>query len=132
MDTAGQEEYSALRDQYIRGYKMFVYVFSVTSVTTFHAVDKMILQTLDAHEHTNIYGVLIGNKIDLKDDRMVSKEEGEKKAKRWGMPYIETTIYDRSTILNAFAMLLKNYSHCELPTNQKKQRKKKMKNCTIL
>jgi len=132
MDTAGQEEYSALRDQYIKCYKMFVYVFSVTSVTTFHAIDKMIVQSLNAHEHTNIYGILIGNKIDLKDDRMVSKEEGEKKAKHWGMPYIETTIYDRSTILNAFAMLLKNYSHYELPTAQKKQKKKKLKNCIIL
>jgi len=132
MDTAGQEEYSVLRDQYIKCYKMFVYVFSVTSVTTFHAIDKMIVQTLNAHEHTNIYGILIGNKIDLKDDRMVSKEEGEKKAKYWGMPYIETTIYERSTILNAFAMLLKNYSNYELPTAQKKHKKKRMKGCTIL
>lgn len=116
MDTAGQEEYSALRDQYIKGYHVFVYVFSVTSVTTFNAIDKLVMKTLRAHEHENIYGILIGNKIDLVGDRTVSKEEGEAKAKVWGMPYIETTIYDRSTILYAFATLLKSFSGREIPT----------------
>jgi len=134
MDTAGQEEYSALRDQYIKCYKVFVYVFSVTSVTTFNAIDKMIMQTLTAHEDANIYGILIGNKVDLKDDRTVTKEEGELKAKYWGMPYIETTIYDRGTILNAFATLLKHTSTNELRTvpNKKKKHKRKISGCTIL
>lgn len=116
MDTAGQEEYSALRDQYIKGYHIFVYVFSVTSVSTFNAIDKMVMQTLRAHENENIYGILIGNKIDLKSDRTVLKEEAEAKAKFWGMPYIETTIYDRSTILHAFANLIKSFSGNEIPT----------------
>jgi len=142
MDTAGQEEYYALRDQYIKNYKMFVYVFSVTSVTTFQAIDKIILQTARAHEDERTFGILIGNKTDLKDDRTVSKEEGEQKAKLWGMPYIETSIYDRNTILNAFAILLKNCSNSELSSPQQKQKKskkakirnkvKKMKECIIL
>jgi small GTP-binding protein len=136
LDTAGQEEYSALRDQYIKGYRIFVYVFSVTSVAAFQAIDKIIKQTQRAHDNENIYGILLGNKIDLKDERTVSKEEGEQKAKFWNMPYMETTIYDRHTILNAFATLLKN---CEPPqVLQKKQKKKrsrklkKMKSCNIL
>jgi len=140
MDTAGQEEYSALRDQYIRCYKVFVYVFSVTSVTTFNAIDKMIMQTLRAHEDSDIYGIMIGNKVDLKDDRTVTREEGELKAKHWGMPYMETTIYDRATVLNAFATLLKNTTSNELYTaapnnnDRKKKRrfKKKVGKCTIL
>jgi len=136
MDTAGQEEYSALRDQYIKNYKVFIYVFSVTSATTFNAIDKMILQTLRAHEDTDIYGILIGNKIDLKGDRTVTREEGEFKAKFWGMPYVETTIYDRATILNAFATLLKNSSFNRQTTtpNKKKSKKKKLKvaGCTLL
>jgi len=143
MDTAGQEEYSALRDQYIKCYKMFVFVYSVTSVTTFQAIDKIMLQTARAHENEKTFGILLGNKTDLKDDRTVSRDEGEQKAKQWGMPYMETTIYDRNTILNAFATLLKNCSNSELPIsqnnnkNKKKNNKKlnkmnKMKNCTIL
>jgi len=130
MDTAGQEEYSALRDQYIKGYHIFVYVFSVTSVSTLNAIDKMVLQTLRAHEHDNIYGILIGNKIDLKSDRTVSREEGEAKAKFWGMPYIETTIYDRSTILHAFGDLMKSVLDNDVPAvrpaskpNSKKKKK---------
>jgi len=131
MDTAGQEEYSALRDQYIKGYHIFVYVYSVTSVTTFNAIDKMVLQTLRAHEHDNIYGILIGNKIDLKGDRTVSREEGEAKAKFWGMPYIETTIYDRSSILHAFGALIKSFLDNDIPAvrpaskpNAKKKKQK--------
>jgi small GTP-binding protein len=150
MDTAGQEEYSALRDQYIKCYKMFIYVFSVTSVTTFQAIDKIVRQTSRTHGNEKTFGILIGNKIDLKDDRTVSREEGEQLAKQWGMPYMETTIYDRNTILNAFATLLKNCTNGDLPISQlnsnnnkhnnknkkKKNNKinkmKKMKSCTIL
>jgi len=138
IDTAGQQEYSALRDHYIHSYKMFVYVFSVTSVSTFHAIDKIIAQTSRAHENEKTFGILIGNKTDLKDHRMVLKEEGEEKAKHWGMSYMETTIYDRNSILNAFATLLKNNSNSELPIMQKKNKKKRVrkikniKQCTIL
>jgi small GTP-binding protein len=128
MDTAGQEEYSALRDQYIKCYKMFVYVYSITSVTTFQAIDKIMLQTTRAHENEKIFGILIGNKTDLKADRTVSKEEGEQKAKQWGIPYMETTIYDRNTILNAFATLLKNCSNSELPISHKNSNKHNKKN----
>jgi len=131
MDTAGQEEYYALRDQYIKSYKTFVYVFSVTSVSTFQAIDKIMMQTERAHQGEKTFGILIGNKTDLKNDRTVSREEGEQKAKQWGIPYIETSIYDRNTILNAFAILLKNCSDSKLSPSQlkkKKNRKMKIKN----
>jgi len=126
MDTAGQEEYSALRDHYIKSYKIFAYVFSVTSVNTLQAIDKIIAQTIRVHENEKIHGILIGNKIDLKDERTVSKEEGEEKAKLWGMPYVETTIYDRNTILTAFATLLKSCPTTK-PTKKIKKNPKNQK-----
>jgi len=95
------------------------------------------MQTIEEHGETQIYGILIGNKVDLKNDRTVSREEGEKKAKRWGMRYMETTIFDRRTILDAFAVLLKNDVTCSVPISNKKKHKKhkkleKLKGCIIL
>lgn len=49
LDTAGQEEYSAMRDQYMRTGEGFLLVFAVNSAKSF---EVSILRT---HTHTHIY-----------------------------------------------------------------------------
>ena len=51
--------------------------------------------------------VLIGNKNDLKEQRQVSTEEGEKKAKLFKLAYMETSALDGNNIENAFFEVLK-------------------------
>mmetsp|Transcript_33285 Transcript_33285/g.45594 ORF Transcript_33285/g.45594 Transcript_33285/m.45594 type:complete len:160 (-) Transcript_33285:187-666(-) len=91
LDTAGQEDYAAMRDNYYRTGEGFVCVFSVTQDSTFKAVEKFRENILRVTERDTVPFVLVGNKVDLEDQREVSKEKGEALAQKFGCNYIETS-----------------------------------------
>jgi Ras-related protein Rab-8A len=49
--------------------------------------------------------MLIANKIDMENERQVSREEGEKLAEKLGMPYFETSAQNKDIVDEAFQML---------------------------
>eukprot|EP01110_Echinostelium_bisporum_P012116 TRINITY_DN6366_c0_g1_i2.p1 TRINITY_DN6366_c0_g1~~TRINITY_DN6366_c0_g1_i2.p1 ORF type:complete len:182 (-),score=40.57 TRINITY_DN6366_c0_g1_i2:143-652(-) len=89
LDTAGQEELTALRDQWIRGSEGFVCVYSITSRSSFEEVSKFRQQIVRVHDRDDIPIVLVGNKCDLEDQREVTTQEGKDLAKSYG----PTTIF---------------------------------------
>jgi len=70
LDTAGQEEYSAMREQYMRTGEGFLLVYSITSrqIVTFQ---QQILRVKDKDYFPII---VVGNKCDLDGERQVSTE----------------------------------------------------------
>ncbi|KAK7937634.1 uncharacterized protein PG986_014502 [Apiospora aurea] len=80
LDTAGQKDYSVLRDQWIQHDQSFFLVYSITSRSSFSNVRDLyanIRQTeesLDPHHLGPI--LLIGNKCDAESERVVSTQEG--------------------------------------------------------
>jgi len=92
MDTAGQEEYSALRDQYMKTGEGFVLVYSITTSTSFDAAGKLRTNILRIKEDAgDVPIMLVGNKLDLETERVVSTESGRKTAEKWGAGFIETS-----------------------------------------
>lgn len=74
LDTAGQEEYSAMREQYMRTGEGFLLVYSITSRASFEEVmsyQKTILRVKDKDYFPMI---LVGNKCDLVNERQVSTQ----------------------------------------------------------
>jgi len=65
-------------------------MFDVTSRPSFTSCDSW-LQTVNLSVYSTALIVLVGNKIDREDERMVDKEEAEKFAKRHDMEYYETS-----------------------------------------
>jgi small GTP-binding protein len=78
-DTAGQERYRGMAPMYFRGAHVAVLVYSVCDAQSFAGIDKWI-ESLRDNADANIIKFLIGNKIDLEDDRIVSFEAGTEKA----------------------------------------------------
>ena len=77
MDTAGQENYRALTESYIKKGQAFMVVFSVVSKISYEYAKKVkndILKVKEEFPDSPI--VLVGNKIDLVD-REVTDEEAE-------------------------------------------------------
>jgi len=92
MDTAGQEEYSALRDQYMKTGEGFVLVYSITTNSSFDAAGKLRTSILRIKEEAgDVPIMLVGNKLDLENERVVSTESGRKTAEKWGAGFIETS-----------------------------------------
>ncbi|KAI9337571.1 ras family-domain-containing protein [Obelidium mucronatum] len=103
LDTAGQEEYTALRDQWIRDGEGFVLVYSITARETFYRIERFlqrIQRVKDTDDHVPI--ILVGNKCDLNAEREVSVEEGQKLAIKLRCEFLETSAKYRVNVERAF------------------------------
>eukprot|EP00040_Diaphanoeca_grandis_P039765 m.260087 g.260087 ORF g.260087 m.260087 type:complete len:205 (-) comp39185_c0_seq1:275-889(-) len=102
FDTAGQEEYAALRDNYLRGGEGFLCVFSLNDRISFNKVNEFREQILRVHEDERKPFVLVGNKVDLADERVVSSDEARILAQEWNVPYVETSAKDNVNVEKIF------------------------------
>ena len=87
-----QEEFSAMRDLYVKNGQGFVLVYSITSQATFNDlidIKDQIMRVKDIG--SDIPLVLVGNKSDLEDERVVGKHQGESLARSFGCTFLETS-----------------------------------------
>lgn len=77
LDTAGQEEFSSMQDQWMREGKGFLLVYNITSRSTFDEVSLLYDKILRSKDKDKVPMVLVGNKCDLEKDRQVPKAAGE-------------------------------------------------------
>ena len=105
-DTAGQERYKSITSAYYKGAKGALLVYDTTSGESFENISKWLSEIKEkTNKETKL--ILIGNKIDLKDSKVVSTELALAKAKEWGMPLMETSAKDATNVKEAFHDLLK-------------------------
>jgi len=76
LDTAGQEEYSAMRDQWIRGCDGFLIIYAITCRSSLEGIPIFVDQVLRVKDEVHPPMILVGNKCDLEDKREVSTQEG--------------------------------------------------------
>eukprot|EP01107_Rhizomastix_libera_P011561 TRINITY_DN29070_c0_g1_i1.p1 TRINITY_DN29070_c0_g1~~TRINITY_DN29070_c0_g1_i1.p1 ORF type:complete len:209 (-),score=40.28 TRINITY_DN29070_c0_g1_i1:52-639(-) len=107
LDTAGQEEYSAMRDQYFRTGNGFVIVFSVVDRTSFDAIPGYRTAILRVKQATSYPMVICANKIDLVNDRVVSADEVAALGKTCQSSILETSAKLRQNIDEAFFQVVR-------------------------
>ncbi|XP_071839226.1 circularly permutated Ras protein 1-like [Apostichopus japonicus] len=107
LDTAGQEEYSALREQYMRLGQAFMIVYSIDDKNSFQAA-------LDIHDLVRSFNdmfassaILCGNKSDLESERQVPAADGEKEANARDIAFMETSAKTGENVRLAFEELLR-------------------------
>lgn len=115
LDTAGQEEYSAMRDQYMRSGQGFLTVFAVTSRSSFDEVTSFREQILRVKDEDKVPMVLAGNKCDLDNERQVTKAQGDELAKSFGCPFFETSAKARINVEEAFYQLVREIRNMNAP-----------------
>jgi len=130
MDTAGQEEYSALRDQYMKTGEGFVIVYSVTSRQSFEAVAKLKANILRMKVEHDFPIVLVGNKKDLLPERQISIEEGKQLADKWCVPFVESSAKSNENVSECFLLLVKEI--IKFRQTHPKNRPPKAKRCIFL
>ena len=72
LDTAGQEEYSAMREQYMRTGEGFLLVYSITSRQSFEEIMTFQQQILRVKDKDYFPIIVVGNKCDLESERQVT------------------------------------------------------------
>ncbi|XP_002736973.1 ras-related protein Ral-A-like [Saccoglossus kowalevskii] len=140
LDTAGQEDYAAIRDNYFRSGEGFLCVFSITEQESFQASSEFREQILRVKNDKNdrIPFVLVGNKSDLEERRQVSIEEAQAKAADWNVTYVETSAKTRANVDKVFFDLMREIRNHKAEDGQKQKQKTgkkqggKKKKCVIL
>ena len=89
-DTAGQERFKTITYSFYKQANGVIVAFDITNQLSFTNV-KTWLDSIYLHADPNIIKVLVGNKIDLDEDRKVSREEGQRLADQHKMQYFETS-----------------------------------------
>jgi len=111
LDTAGQEDYAAIRDNYFRSGEGFLCVFSITEKESFEATQEFreqILRVKGVDSNTDsIPFILVGNKVDLEDKRQVTLEAAENRAAEWKVAYVETSAKTRLNVDRIFYDLMR-------------------------
>jgi Ras-related protein M-Ras len=91
LDTAGQEEFSAMREQYMRKGDAFLLVYSVTDRASYMNMKHFHTLILRVKDKDSYPMILVANKVDLVHLRQVSQEQGQELANMLKIPYIETS-----------------------------------------
>ena len=89
-DTAGQDKFRAITRNYYKGARGIILIYDVTNIKSYENIKKWINEIKEEiSEEVTI--VLIGNKIDNEGERKISKEQGEKLANDYNVPFFETS-----------------------------------------
>ncbi|XP_065108049.1 ras-related protein Ral-B [Paramisgurnus dabryanus] len=127
LDTAGQEDYAAIRDNYFRSGEGFLLVFSITEHESFTATAEFRDQIVRVKEEDKIPLLVVGNKSDLEDRRQVSVDEARGKAEEWGVQYVETSAKTRANVDKVFFDLMREVRAKKMSENKDKNGKGKNK-----
>lgn len=104
LDTAGTEQFLALKELYIKSGQGFILVFSLTSLASVNELGPLREAIVRIKDTTAIPIVLVGNKADLRADRQVPREVGTSLSKAWGnVPYYEASARKRINVDEVFA-----------------------------
>jgi len=134
LDTAGQEEFSAMREQYMRSGEGFLLVFSLADRGSFEEIYKFHKQVLRVKDRDEFPMLIVGNKADLDNQRAVTSEECCNMAKQLKIPFIECSAKMRMNVDQSFfelVRLIRRFQVIERPISEEKEEKKKGK-CEIL
>jgi GTPase KRas len=107
LDTAGQEEFLALREQWIRESDAFLIVYSITSRSSFDNLNSFFDQVERVKDSDYVPIILVGNKVDLENKREVSKEEAQIFAVERQVQYFETSAKTRINVEEAFFQIVR-------------------------
>uniref|UniRef100_A0A0K0DLQ3 small monomeric GTPase n=1 Tax=Angiostrongylus cantonensis TaxID=6313 RepID=A0A0K0DLQ3_ANGCA len=91
LDTAGTEQFTAMRDLYMKNGQGFVLVYSITAQSTFNDLMDLRDQILRVKDTDEVPMILVGNKCDLEDERVVGKDQGQNLARQFGCAFLETS-----------------------------------------
>ena len=117
MDTGGQEKFNAQNRIYYKRADCCLLVYDITNKDSFNAIENYYIKEIKDLCKENINVILVGNKTDLKDKRIISSEDGANLAKKYHFYFKETSCEYNSNVADAFETII-SMTHKEMLKNK--------------
>lgn len=122
LDTAGTEQFTAMRDLYMKNGQGFVLVYSITAQSTFNDLMDLREQILRVKDTDDVPMVLVGNKSDLEDERVVGKDQGHSLSKQFNCSFLESSAKLKVNVNEIFFDLVRQINRRQ-PAGKKDKKK---------
>lgn len=100
-DTAGQERFRTITTAYYRGAMGILLVYDITDEKSFNNIRNW-MRSIEQHATDTVNKILIGNKCDMGDQRLVDKSRGQALADEYKMKFLETSAKGNINVEEAF------------------------------
>ncbi|ORZ13511.1 GTP-binding protein ypt1 [Absidia repens] len=125
-DTAGQERFRTITSSYYRGAHGIIVVYDVTDQDSFNNV-KQWLSEIERYAAEGVNKLLVGNKSDLVDKKVVDTDQAKELADSLTIPLLETSAKDATNVEQAFLTMAKQIKDRMGSTMQQQQPKSTVK-----
>lgn len=135
LDTAGQEEFASMQDQWMREGKGFLLVYNINEKHSFEDLQILREKILRAKDVESVPLVIAGNKCDLRDpnsNTQVTKAQGTALAKEWGCKFFETSAKDKINNEECFYEVVRQIRAAEQKESGRNTGRKTGRKCAIL
>lgn len=124
-DTAGQERFKNIISSYYRGAHGILLLYDVTDKDSFKNLSNWLIE-IEKNASKNVVKILIGNKCDLEDKRVITYNQGKEFADTYGLKFIETSAKKNLNVNEAFQTIGKELmaSNTDNKINKQKENKK--------
>ena len=118
LDTAGKEEYySSMGDRYFPIIGGFLLMYAINSRQSFANLNTHLDRICLIKNPHDFPVIVVGNKCDLEDERIVSTAEGKQWAEALGIHHFETSAKARINVKDVFLQLIREIKEADLKTN---------------
>ncbi|XP_005081671.1 ras-related protein Rab-26 isoform X2 [Mesocricetus auratus] len=105
-DTAGQERFRSVTHAYYRDAHALLLLYDITNKDSFDNIQAWLTE-IQEYAQQDVVLMLLGNKVDSTQERVVKREDGEKLAKEFGLPFMETSAKTGLNVDLAFTAIAK-------------------------
>ena len=136
-DTIGGRNYWSGNKLFMKKVNIALIVYDITNRESFDVLNEFYEQIDEVNGKENVFFAIVGNKSDLYEDQIVSKESGGEYAISINALFYETSATDHESIEYLFKDIVTNYVEAEIKFSEnsiyqyKSKRKKEYKNGDI-
>lgn len=106
-DTAGQERFRTITTAYYRGAMGIMLVYDITNEKSFENIKNWI-RNIEEHASSDVEKMILGNKCDIEDKRVIARERGEVVAVEHGIKFMETSAKSSINVEKAFITIARD------------------------
>ena len=107
-DMGGERTFNKVRRDYCSNAQAAIIVYDVCRPASFESVEEWYRGMDKSVAHKPVVVWLVGNKVDLNENRLVDEEEAKKKAEKLGFGYMETSAKSGENVEALFTSILRD------------------------